>query len=1031
MIRKVTLFLLGLLGSFHLASAQHCGFDQRHQQMMASNPDYAAGVQQMNAQIASMVQSGSSSSLIVNTPNGPVYQVPVVIHVIHTGGAVGSIYNPTDAQLTGMINYLNQVYAANWPGYPSATTGGTYIPLQFVLAQRTPNCMPTTGIIRVNGSGVPNYTAGGVESGSGIGADEVDVKNLSRWPNDQYYNIWIVNKIDGQDGTSGAFTAGFAYFPGAPASLDGTIMLATQAQAGEITLPHEIGHAFALYHTFEDDLGGTSCPPNTNCAATGDLVCDTDPHMRSVFNCPSGTNPCTNAPYGTVVYNFMDYSSCQNRFTPGQKDRVIDALLTSRASLISSLGGTPFPTSPIPNACIPSITNPGGNAGPRDIKIWDANLTYMDVTSEGYSGDGNVAYIDNSCRHLVELTAGNIYNFSVRTGFNTENVKIYIDYNNDGTFGAGEEVFSNAGTTASQVHSFQFNVPTVATVPTLVSCVPLRMRIVSDRTIAPPITACGPLGYGQAEDYSIVIRGGGPTTGAVTVNLTSGSNPSCFNTPLTFMATPGSGITSATYLWYVNNVSTGVTGNTYSSSTLANNDVVKVKMYYTGPCGIDSAWSADFTVLRQANVPAAVTIALIGGTNPGCAGQVLTFVATPQNGGTAPTYQWQVNGVNAGSNTDTFSTTLNNNDVVTVNMVSNSGCASPASATSNSITITHTTITADVTIAQVEGTNPTCSGDQVGFEATPTNGGTTPQYQWLVNGVPVPGATNALFTSTTLSNNDVVRVVLIATDPCVVNTNDTSAGITMVVNPTLTPAASVAITMGSNPGCLDSLIEFTGTVTSQGLNPTTSWLVNGIEVSNGTVFSSSTLQNGDIVTFRSVATDGACYTSDTVTATPITMALFATPAPPVISFIGTMLVSNLTNNIFWYGPGGLIPGASGQSYAPTQPGQYYARVSNNGCLSAPSNKLTISIMDIASYDLSQVKIYPNPSNGMLTLDWGTKTVNATLDVYSINGKGLMHEKISNGTSKTLDLTRLADGTYFILIRDDAGQAGTVKIVLTK
>lgn len=1037
MIRKITLLFLACVMFLIRAQAQYCGFDQKHQQLLANDPAYAQKVQQMNSEIASMIGS-NSNSLIVNTPNGLVYQIPVVIHVIHTGGAVGSNYNPADATLIGMINYLNQAYAATWPSYPGATSGGTYIPLQFVLAQRTPQCAATNGIVRVDGSSVPNYVAGGVDNGSGIGANEIAVKNLSRWPNTEYYNVWVVNKIDGQDGitSTGPFTAGYAYFAGAPATVDGTIMLASQAHAGEITLPHEIGHAFGVYHTFEGDNGGTTCPTNVNCATDGDEVCDTDPHMRSVFNCPTGTNSCTGAPYGTVVHNFMDYSSCQDRFTPGQKTRMLAALLNSRGSLISSLGGTPLPATPMIAACVPAINNPGNtdNAGPRNIVISDATTTYMSVTSSGYNGDGSLVYVDKTCKHQVELTAGNIYNFSVKTGQSTiENVKIFVDYNNDGTFQANEEIYANTGTTFNQTHTFQYTVPTTATIPGLISCTPLRMRVISDRAIAGAISACGPLGYGQAEDYIVIIRGGGPTTGSVAVSLTSGTNPSCFNSPLTFTASPGAGLTANGYRWFVNGTDQGVTTSTFTTSSVTNNDIVTVQMYYTGPCGNDSTISNGFLVLRQATVPAAVSIAVTTGTNPGCPGQTLTFTANPANGGSAPSYQWKVNGGNVGTNSPTYSAVFNNNDVVTVDMISNSSCASPTTATSSPVTVQHLLQVQDITIALSAGQNPGCAGKPLTFMSNVLNGGSATQYQWFENGVAIPGATNSTFTSTTLSNNSLVTAVSTVNGPCILNPSDTSDPIGIVILPSDTPNIAIAITKGDNPGCLDSLVEFTATVTHHGATPDLTWFVNGIQVGTGNVYSTNGLLNGDVVTFRSAATDVNCYTTDTLISAPIVAVRSSTPLAPVISFIGNMLVSNMPN-VIWFDTtngGTQIPGATGASYHPTHAGAYYAMSDNNGCHSAPSNMLAVSLLDIATYDMSQVKIYPNPTDGRLILDWGNKTVNMMIEVYSVTGQGLMHDELKNGSRKQLNLAHFANGNYFIVLRDDAGNIGTMKIAINK
>src|SRR5207247_2065904 len=189
-----------------------------------------------------------------------------------------------------------------------------------------------------------------------------------------------------------------------------------------------------------------------------------------------------------------------------------------------------------------------------------------------------------------------------------------------------------------------------------------------------------------------------------------------------------------------------------------------------------------------------------------CAGSSITFTATPTNGGTTPTYQWQVNGVNAGTNSPIFtSSSLANNDQVTVIMTSNASCTTTSTATSNVITIT--TRSEERRVGNNGSSTTICSGSSITFTATPTNGGTTPTYQWQVNGVNA-GTNSPTFTSGSLANNDQVTVIMTSNASCTTTSTATSNVITITTS-SVTP--SVSINASSTSICAGSSITFTAT----------------------------------------------------------------------------------------------------------------------------------------------------------------------------------------------------------------------------
>ncbi|MBW8051557.1 MAG: PKD domain-containing protein [Cytophagales bacterium] len=188
------------------------------------------------------------------------------------------------------------------------------------------------------------------------------------------------------------------------------------------------------------------------------------------------------------------------------------------------------------------------------------------------------------------------------------------------------------------------------------------------------------------------------------------------------------------------------------------------------------------------NTLAPASVSITSTTNTICAGDNLTFTATPTNEGGTPAYQWQVNGGNVGTNSPTYATTnLTNGDAVTCIMTSSLSCVTGSPATSNAVIITVTPSLPASVLISASPNPPICAGDNVIFTATQTNGG-TPTYQWQVNGVNV--GTDSSYSSSALNNGDSVTCIMTSTLTCATGSPATSNVVVMAVNPLPTPSIS-------------------------------------------------------------------------------------------------------------------------------------------------------------------------------------------------------------------------------------------------
>jgi len=211
-------------------------------------------------------------------------------------------------------------------------------------------------------------------------------------------------------------------------------------------------------------------------------------------------------------------------------------------------------------------------------------------------------------------------------------------------------------------------------------------------------------------------------------------------------------------------------------------------------------------------------------------------------------------------------------------------------------------VTPDVNISAAPG-NVICAGTSVIFNAALTNGGTTPVYQWRKNGTTV--GTAAIYTSSTLNNNDTIICITGSSLSCVTKTIDTSNAIIMTVNSTATPTVTISATPGTNVSA-GTLVTFTANIVNGGTTPLYAWKKNGVVVSNNPTYATNTLANGDVVTCT-ITSGNPCVTTNIANSNSLIMNI-STGIGQVGSTHDLVLFPNPNNGTFMVK--GTIPASS-------------------------------------------------------------------------------------------------------------------------
>ena len=204
---------------------------------------------------------------------------------------------------------------------------------------------------------------------------------------------------------------------------------------------------------------------------------------------------------------------------------------------------------------------------------------------------------------------------------------------------------------------------------------------------------------------------------------------------------------------------------------------------YIGILGTDGYGHFDFDTLSvylTNGVPVEPQVSITADLMEICQGEEVTFSAAGQNEGTAPTYQWYVDGSLAAEGDPVFTTSdLTNGAEVYCTLLSNALCASPATVNSSPVSIS---VIPSVTPAVEIGasTNSVCAGEEVIFMAAASNEGSMPGFQWFKNGVPV-GDNSPAYTSVFQVDGIEVYCELTSNAECADPTTVSSGSVTIAV----------------------------------------------------------------------------------------------------------------------------------------------------------------------------------------------------------------------------------------------------------
>lgn len=340
---------------------------------------------------------------------------------------------------------------------------------------------------------------------------------------------------------------------------------------------------------------------------------------------------------------------------------------------------------------------------------------------------------------------------------------------------------------------------------------------------------------------------------------------------------------------------------------------------------------------------------------------------------------------------------------------------------------------------EVDGTgNSICVGQPVTINAIPENGGDTPTYSWQINGVEADNNAGSIVIDNP-QDGDVVTCTMTSNDPELLGVIVTSNTVVLDVVSSITP--SISISPVQTVICEGSTVQFAAMAENVGPSPIYQWIVDGVEVGDGTDTLSYSFSSSQSV-ICNVTSSLSCASPSQVNS----VAFDVTPQPSVtptvvisasqnpivvgtpVTFTATATDAGPSPTFQWYINGIALSGATSSTYTSSTIGnnqtitcRITGQIPCSSIQTVTSNGITMVVGQPTNVNEwsadSEMLIYPNPSFSEVTFRSKHEGI-----FYIVNEAGQLVKEIrlNNVNQNQVTINELASGVYIVAGQNSFG-----------